>query len=250
MRRSPILLLLAALGGCAGYAADHWRPEATVVGPQVVRFASEPAQAQCVTERLTSALSVRQLRRLADTAAAVTAPEGRTLTLPDLVAVSAHVRGGPVQPVVAAAAAACAGNTGSAATAPAPATSAGETSATAPATDTTPAPAPASAPHLWVNLGSAVSGQAIAVQVASVEQEGNVRTAWFRLTNPGQNAVGAPAYRLRIDCSARTINSMALRQYDASGAVAAERAHGPQGEGALPVEGGTVMELAFLALCT
>ena len=244
MRRSPMILLLTALGGCAGYAADHWRPEATVIGPQVVRYSAQPGQAQCVTERLTASLSVRQLRRLANTAAAVAPPPGRALTLADLVAVSALPRGGSVQPAVAAAATACAGT----ATAPVPAAAAAATAegSSAPV----PASTPAAAPQLWVNLGAAASGQAIAVQVASVEQEGNVRTAWFRLTNPGQNAVGAPAYRLRIDCSARTINSMALRQYQPNGAVASEREHGPQGEGALPVEAGTVMELAFLALCT
>jgi hypothetical protein len=43
---------------------------------------------------------------------------------------------------------------------------------------------------------------------------------------------------------------MALRKVSSDGSVAEEKNYGPNGEGALKVEGGTVMEIAYLALCT
>jgi hypothetical protein len=110
----------------------------------------------------------------------------------------------------------------------------------------TPAPRGSS----WLNLGAAPTGQAIAIDAASVQDAPGHREAWFRITNPGDAGPTGAAYRLRVDCSGRTINPMALRKVGSDGAVAEEKNYGPNGEGALKVEGGTVMEIAYLALCT
>ncbi len=83
-----------------------------------------------------------------------------------------------------------------------------------------------------------------------MEQGPTYRQAWFRTTNPGEGRPSRASYLLRIDCAAKTINPMALRKHGATGAVAEQRDYGPNGEGAMPVEGGTVMEIAYLALCT
>jgi hypothetical protein len=113
------------------------------------------------------------------------------------------------------------------------------------------APAPAAAANIsWINLGAAASGQMISVDATSLKEDGSHRSGWFRLTNPGQAARSSNAYLLRVDCTARTINSMALRKHGPSGAVTEQRDFGPGGEGAAQVEGGTVMEIAYLALCT
>jgi len=248
MRRFAGLLLLATLGGCAGYAADHARPRTSLIAPQLARFNLSADQSRCMTDQLTASLTVPQLRYLSDTAAAAAPAAGHSLAPHDLVTVSAHTRDARIQPLVRAAAEACALRGGTVVNT---ITIAAAPSADAPAAPIAAAPPqPPAPPSVWVNLGSAASGQAIAVEAGSVRQEGAVRTAWFRLTNPGQSAISAPAYRLRIDCAARTINPMAMRRHGPDGGLIAERDHGPAGEGALPVEAGTVMELAYLALCT
>jgi hypothetical protein len=125
------------------------------------------------------------------------------------------------------------------------------TVATAAAGTTAAVPsAPASARSAWLNLGAAPTGQAIAIDAASVQDASSHRQAWFRITNPGDKGPSGSAYLLRVDCAGRTINPMALRKHGADGAVAQERNYGENGEGALKVEGGTVMEIAYLALCT
>ena len=43
---------------------------------------------------------------------------------------------------------------------------------------------------------------------------------------------------------------MGLRKYDDAGAIQENRDLGPAGEGPLQVESGTVMEIAYLSLCT
>jgi hypothetical protein len=43
---------------------------------------------------------------------------------------------------------------------------------------------------------------------------------------------------------------MAFRRHGAAGEVTEERDYRPNGEGATPIAGGTVMEIAYLALCT
>ncbi|MDP8995343.1 MAG: hypothetical protein M3N07_10295, partial [Pseudomonadota bacterium] len=103
---------------------------------------------------------------------------------------------------------------------------------------------------LWLNLGSAASGQSIAVDAATIVEEGSTRQAWFRLTNPGESGPSNRSYLLRIDCAARTLNSMAFRRHGPDGEVLEENDYGPGGEGVSPIAGGTVMEIAYLALCT
>jgi hypothetical protein len=65
----PALSALLLLGGCAGYAADYWKPKQTLITPQLARYGLSGAQSQCVERRLTRALGVWQLRQLGDLAA-------------------------------------------------------------------------------------------------------------------------------------------------------------------------------------
>ena len=154
----------------------------------------------------------------------------------DLAAIAAHVEDRRVRPEVEAAVASCAPPPAPVAAAAAPAEA---------------APAPAGAPpSLWLNLGAAASGQSISVNASSIREEGAAREAWFRLTNPAGAGPTGNSYLLRIDCTARTINSMACRRLGPDGAVAEERDYRPAGEGVGPIAGGTVMEIAYLALCT
>jgi hypothetical protein len=230
------LLPLFALAGCAGYAADYWRPETSIISEQLGRYGFDESQAQCASRRLTAGLSVWQLRQLERIAKLVPAGHfGRPALEPrDLTAVAAHVEDQRVRPEVAAAVEACAPP-------PAPVAAAAA-----------PAPEPAGRPTapLWLNLGAAPSGQSIAVNASSIVEEAGRREAWFRLTDPGAGAPSANSYLLRIDCGARTMNSMAFRRHGPDGQVAEERDFRPDGEGAAPIAGGTVMEIAYLALCT
>lgn len=244
MRRLlPALLPIAALAGCAGYASDYWRPKLAIIQPQLTRFGYSGEQAQCMGQRLSATMSVWQLRQLESVARLMPAQRfGRAALAPiDLVEVAAVVEDRRVRPAVAAAIEAC-----------------GVTSpevvqaASAAAEAATPAPAAEGAPArpLWLNLGAAPSGQTIAVNASSLREEAGGREAWFRLTNPGASGPSAGSYLLRVDCTARTINAMATRRHGPDGAILEETDLGPNGEGAAPVAGGTVMEIAYLALCT
>ena len=73
-----------------------------------------------------------------------------------------------------------------------------------------------------------------------------MRSAWFRLTEPGASIPGQNTYLLRIDCAARTIAEKARRKPDGTGATV--EAAGD--DKPIPMERGTVMEIAWLALCT
>ena len=66
------------------------------------------------------------------------------------------------------------------------------------------------------------------------------------MTDPGAPP-SLDAYLLVIDCAHRTINAKARERRTAEGGVA-ERVDYP--DNPLPVEGGTVMEIAFLSMCT
>lgn len=232
----PLLLPIAALAGCAGYAADYWREGSTIIGRQLGRYGFSEAQAQCAGRRMTAALSPWQLRQLERIAKLVPPTHfGRPALEPrDLAAIAVHVEDRRVAPEVAATVAQCAPP-------PAPAVAA----AAAPAPETPAAPA-----SLWLNLGAAPTGQSIAVNAASIREQSGAREAWFRLTNPGTNAPTGNAYLLRVDCQARTINSMAFRRHAPDGSVVEERDYRPAGEGVSQIAGGTVMEIAYLALCT
>src|SRR5688500_8353186 len=111
---------------------------------------------------------------------------------------------------------------------------------------TTAASTGAPRPPAWLTLGAAGSAQSIAVDAATIEQEASMRSAWFRLTEPGASAPGQSSYLLRIDCAARTIAEKSRRKPDGAGATVETAGD----DKPLPVEGGTVMEIAWLALCT
>lgn len=118
-----------------------------------------------------------------------------------------------------------------------------------------PPPPPAPPPDVpalpaWVDLGASLLGQAIAIEATDIQDEDTTPTAWFRLTEPGEVAPAPVSYRLRIDCAERTINQLGLRKYDEDGDVVEQRDYGPDGEGEMPVEPETVMEIAYRGLCT
>lgn len=236
------LLPFAALAGCAGYASDYWSSKTGIIRPQLTRYGYDTTQSQCMAQRL-DALSVWQVRQLERAARLMPANRfGRSALAPvDLVEVAGVVQDQRVRPAIAAAIESCGVVSPEAAQAASVAA--------------TPEPAPAGAPAgtpaaLWLNLGAAASGQTIAINAASLSEQGSTRKAWFRLTNPGQSGPSAGSYLLQVDCGTRTINAMATRRHGPDGAVLEERDFGPGGEGAAAVAGGTVMEIAYLALCT
>jgi hypothetical protein len=107
----------------------------------------------------------------------------------------------------------------------------------------------AARPSLWVNLGTATTGQAIAVDASSLANGPSWRQAWFRLTNPGTSGGGDIAYLLRIDCATKSISALGGRKYSPAGALIEQKDY-PAPEGPMAVETGTVMELAFHGVCT
>jgi hypothetical protein len=251
MFRSLLALApLCLLAGCAGYAADHWRPKAELAGPELARYGLDQRQQTCVNQRLTASLGTAQLARLGRTAALVTEGffEPGRLTVRDLIYVAGRVdpetgrelaeaiqECGAAQPLVT--------TTAPSGAAPGPAPG-----------DASQAPAAASAAAapagpVWLNLGAAPTGQSIAVDASQLEQEGSTRIAWFRLTNPGAAVSTGIAYNLRIDCAARTITPLAERRPGENGATEF-REYEEGDRRSLPIEGGTVMEIAYLALCT
>jgi len=229
-------LLLGLLSGCAGYAIDYTKPKASIIGAELARYGFGAAQSQCLGERLSVGLSVWQLRQLQISASSVTDP--KRLTAGDFLWVAKSVKDARVGPEVQRAAEACK-ISAAAVAAPQPVAEAPR-----------PAPTPARpAATTWGKLGAAQSGQSIAGDASSLAEEGSYRSGWFRLTNPGEQR-GNSSYLLRVDCTARTINSMAVRKHGADGSISEERSFGPNGEGASAIENGTVMQIAFLALCT
>jgi hypothetical protein len=250
MRFLFALPALSLAAGCAGYALDYSKPKTSIIGPELTRYGMDAKQSACVGERLGTTLSVWQLRQLQIRAASVTkgySDPGR-LTAGDLLYVSRFVEDSKVAPLVARAVQDC-GVTGSQLAA------SGSNLSAAGARPAAPGPAPtgaaggsAAAPVTWINLGSAPTGQSIAVDATSLRQEGAFRSGWFRLAKAGER--NANSYLLRVDCAAQTINSMELRKHGANGEVTEQRSYGPTGEGAVPARDGTVLEIAFLSLCS
>jgi hypothetical protein len=242
MRPLLLALLLLPVGGCAGQVRDFVGPRSSIVTPQLIRYGLDLAQARCVGERMGSRLEPRPLRSLATAAGAVKQGyfDPARLTMQDLLHVAGSINP-QVRVELAAAGDACGVGQAIAAQAEVPAPP-------APASAAAPAPSPgAPRPPTWLNLGAATTGQSIAIDAATIEQEGPSRVAWFRMTNPGLVAQSGIAYRLRVDCAARTIRSLAQRK----AADAAEyREYGPPESNPLAVEAGTVMEIAWLSLCT
>jgi hypothetical protein len=245
---------LALLAGCAGYAIDYTKPKTSILGPELTRFGLDAGQTQCVGDRLATSLSVWQLRQLQLSAAALTRgySDPNRLMASDLIWVAKNVKDAKVGVETVAAAEACGLRAAAAAAAVPPSGAEPQAKAAEAAPTASPPTAPGARPaaSTWVNLGAAATGQSIAVDASSLSEEGRYRSGWFRLTNPGATARSASSYLLKVDCTARTINSMAVRKYGPSGAITEERAFGPGGEGAAAVEPGTVMQIAYLALCT
>lgn len=235
MRRSVLVVMLAGwVAGCAGNVADYIGPRSSIIADQLTRYGLAPADSRCVGERLGAALTPLQLRRFERVARSVERGyyDPARLTIRDLRHVASTMRDPQIRLELESAVALCG--------------IAGETPSTAVSTPAAPAPRA----EAWLNLGAAPTGQAIAIDASSLEQQDAVRKAWFRLTNPGESQPLANAYLLRIDCGRRTIEALARRRQDASGLVSDYQEYPPGSEGPLPVEGGTVMEIAYLAMCT
>ena len=256
------LLSFALLAGCAGYAIDYTKPKTSILGPELTRYGLDAPQAQCVGDRLAASLSVWQLRQLQLSATSLTRgyTDPNRLMVSDLLWVAKNVKDPKVGIEASGAAEACGLGAAAVAAATPPPGIAPQTEtagaapaasqATAPAAPLPTAPAARTAAPTWVNLGAAPTGQSIAVDASSLSEDGSYRSGWFRLTNPGAAARSGSSYLLRVDCTARTINSMGVRKYGSNGAITEERDFGPNGEGAAAVESGTVMQIAYLALCT
>lgn len=247
MRRSGLTLLLplGLLAGCAGYAADYWKPKDSLIAAQLPRYGIAAEQSRCVGERLTKNLNTWQLRQLADIARRLNPRGGDSALTPrDFSSVAGLVQDPKVGPEVAATLAAC--NVGQ----PAPAAAAQPGPGASPATTQGLQPgATPPQPLRWIDLGAAATGQRIAVDISTVVMNAEKREGWFRLSNPGEAAPSLDAYRLRVDCPGRTITPTAARKYTPEGKVAQQEDYTAAWQAPLPIEAGTVMEIAWKRLC-
>jgi hypothetical protein len=243
------LLAPGLLGGCAGYAADYWKPKNSLIAAQLPRYGITAGQSTCVGERLTKNLNVWQLRQLADIARRLEPKAGNPLSPRDLSYVAGLVQDPKVGTEVKATLDAC-GAAAAPATVPGPAIAMQSRAAQAPGA--LPALEPGAAPPQalrWVDLGAAGTGQRIAIDITSVVMTADKREGWFRLSNPGETAPSLDAYRLRVDCPGRTITPTAARKYDAEGKVAQHEDYTAAWQQPLTIEAGTVMEIAWKRLC-
>jgi hypothetical protein len=218
-------------------------PRASIVRPQLIRYGFSLPEISCVADRLAETLRPRQLRFLVRAASHIQRPyyDPDRFTPRDFAWAAGGLRDQRVQAEISRAYAVC--NIQMApriaeAPVPAPPTAAGGPVSPAPRTS------------VWLNLGAAPSGQSIAVDGATLEQDEDARIAWFRMIDPPPTGASLHAYRLRIDCRTRIIRPLAHRLYDASGAIAEERDYADAEQLPSPVEGGTVTEIAWLSLCT
>jgi hypothetical protein len=235
MRIPAAAALILLAGGCAGNVADYVGPRAGIISPQLIRYGLTLEQSRCVGDHLGKSVSPLWLRRL--TRAASATSRGATpgiLTKDDLVRVAGTLDNASVQDELVAANDAC----GVTAAAVAPSAD--------PAAEAGTGEASAGRMAAWLNLGAAPSGQSIAIDASTIEQEASTRTAWFRLTEPGSPIPGQNTYHLRVDCSSRTIAEKARRKPDGTGATVEVAGD----DKPVPIERGTVMEIAWLALCT
>jgi hypothetical protein len=239
-----VCLSALLLAGCAGQVRDFIGPVSGITSTQFIRYGLNVNQARCMGERLGQGLTPRQLRMFARAAGALRQGPGHPapLAFRDLTWVANTMGDAAVPRALDRADAAC-GVT--AARVYAEQLQRTEELARRQA-EAQAAAAAAPRASTWLNLGAAGSGQAIAVDAATLVQEGDRRTAWFRMTDPGA-AASPDAYLLVIECGRRTINAKARERRAADGSVA-ERVDYP--DNPLPVEAGTVMEIAFLSMCT
>jgi hypothetical protein len=256
LRQALITSLLAAglLGGCAGYASDYWKPKAELITPQLARYGIEGEQGRCVEGKLTAALTVWQLRQLSDLASRLS-PGGRNAAAfgpRDFMHIAGLVEDPKVRPEAQRALEGC--GLDPAAGAAVAASAQALSGASAPAPGAAPSPSASAAggssqlEPLWVNLGAAQSGQGIAVDAASVTRGAGWRQAWFRLLNSDRNGVGDIGYLLRIECPERRITAHAGRKYAPDGTLSEQKDY-PAPEGPMGIETGTVIEVAYHALC-
>jgi hypothetical protein len=281
MKRGVSLILVAAsLGGCAtGYATDWFREQPAIVNPQLIRFGMDVTQARCVSQRLATEMRPQGLRRFQERAAGVRQGISRPdrLTPRDLRAVANSLGDQLVPRALAFAYERCGvsddGVAVQAEAAEAPAAPAAEERVLAPVGPDTVLPpgaiiAPAAGERAggtnagavstatgaisatWLNLGQAGSGQQIAIDAASIGQDAGTRTAWFRMTDPDTGARTPNQFRLRIDCAARTVTPLARRQVSEAGAVTDYRDYDTATDPPQAVEAGTVLEIAYLSMCT
>jgi len=252
VRRALSLICVLSLGGCAGYASDYWRPKGHLIAPQLARYGMSGSEAACVEQRLTKALGVKYLRQLSDLAERLQAGGNNPTKLGPYD--FAYVAGLAKDPEVGAETRKALEGCGLRLTgAPAPPPPAAPAPSVAPpvlAPVTPPATAPSpDRPPLWVNLGVAPTGQGIAVDASSMVTGPVYREAWFRLLNGDRANVGDLGYRLRIDCAAHTITALAGRKYAPNGTLVEQKEYAKP-EGPMPLERGTVLEIAFRGVCT
>lgn len=256
------VVLPASLAGCAtGYATDWFRDRPSIINPQLIRFGMDVQQSRCVSEKLGARLSRQQLRRLHERAVSVRQGlyDPARLTLRDLQAAASAVGDREIRLELDNVVASC-GVTqtqaavrtaaGTAGTSSGTVTSGGVPVDLTPVTPGTGAVAASGVATTWLNLGAAESGQSIAIDAMSIQQEGTTRTAWFRMTDPEKGGQSLNSYRLKVDCETRTIQPLALRQNDASGAQVSLREYTAAEARPGPAESGTVLEIAYLSLCT
>ena len=254
--RFPPLLAVALLAGCAGQLRDYVGHRAYIIRPQLIRYGFSLPEIACVGDRLGSSLRPRQLRFLVRAISHIQQPyyDPDRFSPRDFQWAASGVQDQPMQAEIARAFEAChvevapqiAAAPPTTVSPPAPGVAA---PGTLPSSGGPALPATGRAP-VWLNLGAAPSGQAISVDGASLEQEEDARTAWFRMIDPPPTGTSLHAYCLRIDCRTRVIRPLAHRLYDAGGAVVEERDYSEGEQLPSPVEGGTVTEIAYLSLCT
>lgn len=239
---SLLLIPLALLGGCRGQLRDYVGPRGNIVRPQLIRYGFSLPEMACVGDRLGQALRPRQLRFLVRATSHIEQPyyNSDRFSPRDFAWAAGALRDASVDSAIREAFAAC------------HVEAVPQFAAAAPMAASAPAEGGPVSPRasVWLNLGAAPSGQSIAVDGASLEQEETTRTAWFRMIDPPPGGASLHAYRLRIDCGTRSIRPLAHRLYNADGAVVEEREYSVPEQLPSAVEGGTVTEIAFLSLCT
>jgi len=254
------MLLTASLGGCAtGYATDWFKDRPAIINPQLLRYGMNVEQSRCVSDRLGRRLSRGQLHQLQEQAAAIGRGVEATTryTVRDLRRVASSLRDRAVRLELDGVITACAVPDVPAsmiASVPAPA---GAGPGTKPVMSggvpvdmsSLPAAGATALASTWLNLGAAESGQSIAIDAMSIQQEGATRTAWFRMTDPDNGGPTSNNYRLRVNCQAKTVQPLALRSSDAAGQTSL-REYTQAEAAAGPAESGTVLEIAYISLCT
>jgi hypothetical protein len=235
---------LALLAGCAGQLRDYVGPRASIVRPQLIRYGFSLPEIACVSDRLGQALRPRKLRFLVRATSHVERPyyDPDRFSPGDFLWAAGALRDAAVTTEISRAFEACR-------VATAVRVAAAPLVAAPPPATGGPLPAGPRA-SVWLNLGAAPSGQSIAIDGPSLEQEEQARVAWFRMIEPPPGGASLHAYRLRIDCRTRIIRPLAHRLYDAEGAVVREREYQEPEQLPSPVEGGTVTEIAYLSVCT